>query len=74
MLYILLSGVPPFFGDTDQEILDQVRLGEYTFDSFIKQIFNYSYYIVPEFEGVSAGPKDLIKKMLTRPKQRYTSQ
>lgn len=40
ILYILLSGVPPFFGDTDPEILEAVQKGEYSFD-------------IPEFDGVS---------------------
>ena len=28
----MLSGVPPFFGDSDAEILECVKKGEYTFD------------------------------------------
>ena len=31
ILYILLSGVPPFYGDTDPEILDMIRIGEFNF-------------------------------------------
>jgi len=27
-----LSGVPPFFGNSDPEILEAVKKGEYTFD------------------------------------------
>jgi calcium-dependent protein kinase len=33
ILYILLSGVPPFYGNNDPEILEAVKKGEYSFDS-----------------------------------------
>lgn len=36
ILYILLSGVPPFFGANDTEILEAVKKGEFSFDSKIK--------------------------------------
>ena len=61
MLYILLSGVPPFYGNTDADILDSVRKGVFTFD-------------IPEFQGVSELAKDLIKKMLSKPTVRINSQ
>jgi calcium-dependent protein kinase len=48
ILYILLSGVPPFNGDNDSEILEQVRLLKYSFD-------------IPEFKAVSDEAKDLIR-------------
>jgi len=32
MLYILLSGQPPFYGDTDEEVLDMIREGEFDFE------------------------------------------
>jgi calcium-dependent protein kinase len=57
ILYILLSGVPPFFGNTDPEILESVKKGAFTFN-------------IPEFKGVSDGAKDLITKMLTKPDKR----
>jgi len=47
-LYILLSGVPPFFGDTDPEILESVQRGEFSLT-------------IPEFKGVSESVKDLIR-------------
>lgn len=57
ILYILLSGVPPFYGNTDPEILDAVRKGIFTF-------------AIPEFKGVSDQAKDLIAKMLIKPERR----
>ena len=32
MLYILLCGYPPFFGDDNNEILQSVTTGEFDFD------------------------------------------
>lgn len=57
ILYILLSGVPPFFGNSDPEILECVRKGTFSFN-------------IPEFKGVSDGAKDIITKMLTKPDKR----
>ena len=34
ILYILMSGVPPFNGDNDPEILDAVKKGTFSFDSY----------------------------------------
>ena len=31
MLYIMLSGCPPFFGQTDAELLQRIRAGHFTF-------------------------------------------
>jgi len=60
ILYILLSGVPPFYGNSDPEILDSVKKGDYTFD-------------IPEFKGISDSAKDLIRKMITKPEKRLIS-
>jgi len=57
ILYILLSGIPPFFGNNDPEILESVKKGDYTFN-------------IPEFEGVSDCAKDLISKMICPPDRR----
>lgn len=61
ILYILLSGVPPFYGDTDPQILESVKKGVFTFD-------------IPEFKGVTDSAKDLIKKMICKPAVRLTAQ
>ena len=60
ILYILLSGVPPFFGDSDPEILESVLKGEYSM-------------AIPEFKNVSDSAKDLIKNMITKPEKRFTA-
>jgi calcium-dependent protein kinase len=52
IMYILLCGFPPFFGDTDADILRMVKKGQFDFPS-------------PEWDKISKGAKDLIKKMLT---------
>lgn len=33
ILYILVTAVPPFDGETDRDILEAVKKGEYTLDS-----------------------------------------
>eukprot|EP00921_Rhytidocystis_pertsovi_P007481 GHVQ01012439.1.p1 GENE.GHVQ01012439.1~~GHVQ01012439.1.p1 ORF type:complete len:461 (-),score=60.74 GHVQ01012439.1:2155-3537(-) len=52
ILYILLSGCPPFNGANEYDILKKVEKGKYTFD-------------LPQFKKVSEQAKDLIRKMLT---------
>jgi calcium-dependent protein kinase len=32
ILYILLCGVPPFYGDDDSEILAMIKQGDFNFD------------------------------------------
>ena len=51
LMYILLCGVPPFVGDTEEEIYEQIKKGKYSFDR-------------PEFKNVSENCKKLIKKLL----------
>ena len=43
ILFILLSGLPPFYGKNDSEILKMVKNREYSFDIifFIKKIKNF---------------------------------
>lgn len=52
ILYILLSGRPPFDGNDDREIVKNVKVGHYSLS-------------LPEFKNVSKEGLDLIKKMLT---------
>jgi calcium-dependent protein kinase len=52
ILYILLSGRPPFDGNDDREIVKSVKIGAYSLSG-------------PEWKNVSKEGIDLIKKMLT---------
>ena len=60
MLYILLCGYPPFYGDNNQEILEMVRTGQFDFEG-------------EEWDTVSNEAKDLIKKLIVRPERRMTA-
>ena len=61
ILYILLCGYPPFFGDNDQEILRMVQQGDYNFDG-------------EEWDNISSDAKDLIRKLIEKPEKRLTAQ
>lgn len=52
ILFFMLSGTVPFNGPTDDDIMNAVRKGKYTFKSKV-------------WESISNDAKDLIKKMLT---------
>ncbi|KAK9151779.1 hypothetical protein Syun_010088 [Stephania yunnanensis] len=61
ILYILLSGVPPFWAETEKGIFDAVLQGELDFES-------------APWPTISNSAKDLVRKMLTQdPKKRITS-
>ena len=51
MLYILLCGVPPFWGETEQQIFDAILKGRLDFDS-------------DPWPAISAEAKDCVKEML----------
>lgn len=62
ILYILLSGVPPFKGQNKKQTVAQVLTGEFR--------FHEKYW-----KHVSKGAKDLISKLLTvDPRKRYTAE
>ncbi|XP_049396420.1 calcium-dependent protein kinase 21-like [Solanum stenotomum] len=61
ILYILLSGVPPFWAETEKGIFNTILKGEIDFQS-------------DPWPSISYSAKDLIRKMLTQePKKRITS-
>ena len=61
MLYIMLSGIPPFNGQRDEEIYNKVRLGKFHFNQ-------------PVWNQRSEASKDLIRKMLIfNPEERATA-
>ncbi|KAF8395496.1 hypothetical protein HHK36_019442 [Tetracentron sinense] len=61
IIYILLSGVPPFWDETEQGIFEQVLKGELDF-------------ISDPWPSISDSAKDLVRKMLVRdPKKRPTA-
>ena len=51
ILYLMLSGIPPFFGTNDKDIIKKVRWGEYDIE-------------IDELSNVSLEAKDLIKQLL----------
>ncbi|GLU23670.1 hypothetical protein SLE2022_396590 [Rubroshorea leprosula] len=61
MLYTLLSGVPPFWAETEKGIFDAILNGDLNFHS-------------APWPSISSSAKDLIRKMLTQnPKKRISS-
>lgn len=62
ILYILLSGIPPFWGKTKSKIFDAVRAADLRFPS-------------DRWDTISSSAKELIKGMLcTDSSQRFTTQ
>ena len=61
ILYILLTGVPPFNGENDEDILEAVKKMKYTFN-------------IPEMKTISLGVKDLIANILVDPTKRPTAE
>lgn len=61
IIYILLSGVPPFWDETEQGIFEQVLKGDLDF-------------ISEPWPSISESAKDLVRRMLVRdPKKRMTA-
>ncbi|OVA07199.1 Protein kinase domain [Macleaya cordata] len=61
IIYILLSGVPPFWAETEQGIFEQVLHGDLDFLS-------------DPWPNISESAKDLVKRMLVRdPRRRLTA-
>lgn len=61
IMYVMLCGYPPFFGETDAEVLSKVRLGNFSFNA-------------ADWKNVSEDAKNLIRMLLKmNPKDRYTA-
>jgi len=61
ILYILLSGVPPFWGDTEQQIFDSILKGRLDFSS-------------DPWPKISPSAQDCVKRMLVQdPRRRATA-
>ena len=52
LVYIILTGTPPFNGNSDAEIMKKVAAGKYSLD-------------IPELSNASEKAKDFISKLLT---------
>jgi len=57
ILYILLSGEPPFNGATDEDIVEKIKIGEYVFEG-------------ERWDEISAEAKDLISRILCKEEDR----
>ena len=60
ILYILLAGEPPFNGATDEEIVEKIKVGEYSFDG-------------ARWDEVSPEAKDLIARILCKEDERISA-
>ena len=61
IMYIMLTGFPPFYGSDDESILNHVSLGKYDTN-------------IDSYQSLSDDAKDLITKLLTfEPSQRITA-
>merc|ERR1712194_653857 len=62
IMYVLLCGYPPFYGETDADVLSKVRLGKFSFAS-------------SNWRSVTQDAKDLIRLLIKMdPKQRLTAE
>lgn len=71
IMYILLCGYPPFYGETNKEILEQVKKGKLDFSGIFLQ---NNKKLGPEWKGKSNICFDLIKRMICRPEDRLSAE
>lgn len=60
VLYILLCGYPPFYGDDDYELCQNVIKGKFEMDG-------------EEWDDISKEAKNLIKNLICKPEKRLTA-
>merc|ERR1719356_1866693 len=62
IMYVILCGYPPFFGETDAEVLGKVKLGNFAFNS-------------ADWKNISEDAKDLIRALLKmKTRDRFTAE
>jgi calcium-dependent protein kinase len=80
-MYILLCGYPPFNGDDDKQIIENVKNGTLEFcgnffslNFFARKNEINSKNLDEDWSGISEGAKTLIRKMLKRnPRNRVSA-
>lgn len=61
IVYILLCGFPPFYGDNDAQMFKRIKAGQYKF-------------LAPYWDTISADAKDFVRNLLiVEPKKRMTA-
>ena len=61
IVYILLCGFPPFYGDNDAQMFKRIKAGQYKF-------------LAPYWDPISADAKDFVKNLLiVDPRKRMTA-
>jgi calcium-dependent protein kinase len=62
IMYVVLCGYPPFYGETDADVLAKVRLGNFAFNA-------------ADWKNISEDAKNLIRMLLKmNPRDRYTAE
>mmetsp|Transcript_106141 Transcript_106141/g.165698 ORF Transcript_106141/g.165698 Transcript_106141/m.165698 type:complete len:519 (-) Transcript_106141:164-1720(-) len=62
IMYVVLCGYPPFYGETDADVLAKVRLGNFSFNA-------------SDWKNISEDAKNLIRMLLKmNPKDRFTAE
>jgi len=62
IMYVMLCGYPPFYGETDAEVLSKVRLGNFSFSA-------------ADWKNISEDAKNLIRMLLKmNPKDRFSAE
>jgi len=62
IMFVMLCGYPPFFGETDADVLAKVRLGNFSFNA-------------ADWKNISEDAKNLIRNLLKmNPRDRYTAE
>eukprot|EP00929_Paragymnodinium_shiwhaense_P011406 TRINITY_DN11704_c0_g2_i5.p1 TRINITY_DN11704_c0_g2~~TRINITY_DN11704_c0_g2_i5.p1 ORF type:complete len:500 (-),score=149.62 TRINITY_DN11704_c0_g2_i5:379-1878(-) len=62
IMYVVLCGYPPFYGETDAQVLAKVRVGNFSFNA-------------ADWKNISEDAKNLIRHLLKmNPKDRFTAE